>query len=302
VPDEKDGIHPYGGLAVSIGKNAAEVEKTYGKPSRIDPSSYGYDWWIYNHDKSKYVQLAVENGRVVSAYGIGKDIDAAPFKIGQTIDEIYARVFVETSVDIEMKGSSYRFELSEEDMNMRPLIKLGKMYVQLYLDKFTGKVSSIRFLNKETLLKQRPYEMTYEGKVLKDQPLTEAEWKTVDNGNRQQIFDISNIMRDRFNLPALKWDEKAAEVAYLHSNDMEESNYFSNTSPTMGDMKERLAKGGVSYTLAGENIAAKYPDAIAATEGWLNSKGHREALLNKEFTHVGVGVYKKLYTENFIAK
>ncbi|MEK1830243.1 CAP domain-containing protein [Priestia megaterium] len=52
--------------------------------------------------------------------------------------------------------------------------------------------------------------------------------------------------------------------------------------------------------MAGENIASNYQDGIAAVEGWLNSEGHRKALLNKEFTRLGVGVYEKYYTQNFI--
>ncbi|WP_257985464.1 CAP domain-containing protein [Bacillus sp. V5-8f] len=293
--------NPSEGLAGLIGKKAAHAEKLYGKPSRVDSSSYGYDWWIYNQDSRKYFQLAVDKGRIVSAYGIGKEVDVTPFKIGQTIDEIYSSAYVETLVDIDTDTGSYRFELSEEDMNMRPLIKLGSGYAQLYLDKFTGSVSSVRFLNEETLLKQKPYELTYRGELLEENPLSEDEWKKVEAGSRRQVFDITNIMRQRFGLAELKWDEKTSEVAFKHSNDMSEGRYFSHNSPTNGNLEDRLAKGGISYRLAGENIAANYVDAIAAMEGWLNSKGHREALLNKEFTHVGVGVYRKYYTQNFIA-
>ena len=38
---------------------------------------------------------------------------------------------------------------------MRPIIKLGDKYAQLYLDKFTGTLSSVRFLNDSTLLKHK---------------------------------------------------------------------------------------------------------------------------------------------------
>ena len=82
----------------------------------------------------------------MSAYGIGDQVNVAPFKIGQSIDEIYSSLYAETFVDIEANGSNYRFELSEEDMNMRPIIKLGNKYAQLYLDKFTGTLSSVRFI------------------------------------------------------------------------------------------------------------------------------------------------------------
>lgn len=290
------------GLAATIGKKEAEIKKKFGKPTRVDMSSYGYDWWIYNQNKDNYFQIAIENGKVVSAYGIGDRVNVTPFKIGQPIDEIYSSLYAETSVNIEENGSSYRFELSEEDMNIRPIIKLGNMYVQLYLDKFTGTLSSVRFLNELTLLKQRPYELAYRGELVPEEELTRTDWGKIDAGNEKQIFDISNIMRKRFNVSALKWDESTATVAYLHSLDMSDRNYFSHVSQTQGDLADRLHAGDVTYYLAGENIAANYVDAIAVMEGWLNSKGHREALLNKDFRYLGVGVYEKYYTQNFISK
>lgn len=290
------------GLAATIGQTETKIKQLFGEPMRIDPSSYGYDWWIYNQSEDHYFQLAIEDGKVVSAYGIGDQVNVAPFKIGQPMDEVYANVSAETFVDIKANGSSYRFELSEEDMNMRPIIILEGVYAQLYLDKFTGMVSSIRFLNDRTLLKHRPYELTYRGELLPEEEVWKQEWAEIEAGTEQQIFDISNIMRKRFSVSALKWDESTAKVAYLHSLDMFNHHYFSHVSRTEGDLADRLKAGRITYSVAGENIAANYIDSIAVTEGWLNSKGHREALLNEEFTHLGVGVYQKYYTQNFIAK
>lgn len=290
------------GLAGTIGKTAKEMQQKYGKPTRTDLSSYGYDWWIYNQKEDNYFQLAIENGKVVSAYGIGNQVNVAPFKIGQSIDEIYSSLYAETAIDIKANGSEYRFELSEEDLNMRPIIELGDTYAQLYLDKFTGTLSSVRFLNDSTVLKQKPYELTYRGVLMPEEVLSEEDWEKIQAGNEQQIFDISNIMRKRFDVPALKWDEATSNVAYLHSYDMADEQYFSHVSKTKGDLSDRLEAGNVTYRAAGENIAANYVDAIAVMEGWLNSKGHRDALLNEEFTYLGVGVYEKYYTQNFIAK
>ncbi len=58
----------------------------------------------------------------------------------------------------------------------------------------------------------------------------------------------------------------------------------------------------VAYQTAGENIAANYTDGPAVVEGWLNSKGHREAILNKDYSHLGVGVFQKYYTQNLYFK
>jgi uncharacterized protein YkwD len=83
---------------------------------------------------------------------------------------------------------------------------------------------------------------------------------------------------------------------------MSDNNDFSHTSKKFGSLSDRLEAANVAYKSAGENIAANYPDGPAVAEGWLNSKGHRESLLNAEFTHLGVGVYQKYYTQNFIRK
>ncbi|WP_373370355.1 CAP domain-containing protein [Alkalicoccobacillus plakortidis] len=50
----------------------------------------------------------------------------------------------------------------------------------------------------------------------------------------------------------------------------------------------------------GENIALNYVDGAAAVEGWLNSEGHRVNLLHEGFTELGVGVYEKSFTQNFL--
>lgn len=302
VNDKKDHVKTEEGLAATIGKKVKEIKKKYGEPARIDPSAYGYDWWIYNQKADHYFQLAVENGKVVSAYGIGEQVNVAPFKIGQSIDEIYSSLYAETSIDIEANGSTYRFELSEEDLNMRPIIDLGDKYAQLYLDKFTGTLSSVRFLNDTILLKHKPYELTYRGKLMPEEVLSDKEWAKIESGNEHQIFEISNIMRKRFHVEALQWDEPTAKVAYLHSLDMADAHYFSHVSKTKGDLADRLEAGNILYHSAGENIAANYVDAIAVMEGWLNSKGHREVLLNDSFTYLGVGVYEKYYTQDYISK
>jgi len=183
---------------------------------------------------------------------------------------------------------------------MRPIIKYGDVYVQLYFDQFLNTISSIRIMDMDTLLKQRPYEIVYRGELPTAPSLTSEEWKSVQEGEEQQIIDITNVIRDRFQLSPLAWDEATAGVAYLHSKEMSDLNYFSHVSPAQGDLGNRLQKGDVVYRIAGENIASNYQDGIAAVEGWLNSEGHRKALLNKEFTRLGVGVYEKYYTQNFI--
>ena len=117
-----------------------------------------------------------------------------------------------------------RFRLSEEDMKMRPIIKYGDVYVQLYFDQFLNTISSIRIMDMDTLLKQRPYEIVYRGELPTAPSLTSEEWKSVQEGEEQQIIDITNVIRDRFQLSPLAWDEATAGVACLHSKVMSDLN------------------------------------------------------------------------------
>lgn len=291
---------PSSGLLSFIGESAETVEKKLGKPDRIDPSAYDYEWWVYNKGAKQYVQIGILNDKAVTLFVTGDKVNTAPFTIGQPARDVFKKTQIAPHVNVKYDGSSYRFEFSEEDMNTRPTVKLENVYVQLYMDKFEGKLSSIRAFDAATLIKQRPYEVVYRGSLIEPKALTESDWQKIEKANEKQIFDLTNVIRSRHGLSQLEWDEAVAKVAYGHSSDMKEHRYFSHVSKTEGTLKDRLEKGNVNFEQAGENIALNYVDGPAAVEGWLNSEGHRKALLNADYTHLGVGVDEKYYTQNFI--
>lgn len=291
---------PAEGLASLIGMSEKELLKDFGEPDRKEPSAYGYDWWVYNEELDWYMQAGIEGGKIVTIYALGSSLNINPFKMNQSIEDIYRSTIFETEIVVNAKEGTYRFELSEEDLNIRPLIQLGDIFAQLSIDKFTGSLFSVRFLDQKTLISQRPYELVYRGDLLEPEVPEEDDWGPVERGSERQIFDITNVLRMRFDLPVLEWDDGVAEVAYEHSRDMSENDYFAHDSPAFGDLAKRLKHGKISFQTAGENIAAEYIDGPAAVEGWLNSENHRKTLLDKEYTLLGVGVYKKKYTQNFI--
>ncbi|MFB6466513.1 CAP domain-containing protein [Cytobacillus sp. Hz8] len=285
-----------------IGKDIREVTEKLGQPIRIEPSYYHYDWWIYNQDLDNYLQIGVSHNKVVTLYANGKNVDVLPFTVGESYRNIKEKYHLNSRVSFEYEKGSYQFVLTEDDLKIQPLIPIGEAFVQAYIDKFTGKLSGLRMLDKETLIKQGPYELFYRGELIQSTINSRKQMDKIERANERQIFDITNILRIREGVKPLKWDEKIAKVAYLHSKDMFTSQVFSHDSKKYGKLADRLDNGEVFYQLAGENIAANYIDAPAVVEGWLNSFGHRESLLNGEFTHLGVGVYRKYYTQNFIEK
>lgn len=285
-----------------LGGETESLLAQFGEPARMEPSAYDYEWWIYNQNLKNYVQFGVLNHKIVTIYVAGENVDISPFRISEKYNDIYAQYPFSYEVALERSNSSYQFELSESELNEQPLITLKNGWAQLYFDKFTRQLSGIRYMDEETLLKQRPYQLVYAGQLLEPSALPPERLVQVEQANAKQILDLTNVIRLRHQLPLLSWDEQTAQVAYLHSKDMKESNYFAHQSPTYGTLGDRLNKGRVPFRAAGENIASNYADGIAAVQGWLNSEGHRKNVLNSQFTGLGVGVYDKYYTQNFIQK
>lgn len=292
----EDGFH------FLIGQPVTYVIQQYGDPERVDRSAYDYDWWIYsNAYKDGYFQVGVKNEKVVSIFVIGDNsLPTKPFQLGSNYEYLNAKFHFDEQVSFNIKNNSYQFNLTEEELHARPLLYFDGIFIQLYFDTFLNELSSIRYLDYETVIKHRPYSVVFRGELIEAEPLTEADWRKVEIGSSLQIFSITNEIRKKHSLQKLEWDDATASVAYYHSQDMSINDYFSHTSPTYGELKDRLKKEEILYMLAGENIAAKYVDAIEAVEGWLNSEGHRVNLLHEDFTHLGVGVYERYYTQNFI--
>ncbi|MFC7372045.1 CAP domain-containing protein [Fictibacillus iocasae] len=284
-----------------LGRTEKEWVKKWGKPDRVESSAYGYEWYVYAKDRTAYIQAGVKDGKVVTVYALGDRVNVEPFKIGESSESVLKKASPKSSVNVDDQNGLYRFELSETDLNIRPLIAINEdVYAQLYMDQYTQKLSSVRYIAKSVLISQQPYSVVFQGKAPEQPKLTPKEQQLVEEANEKQVLDMTNVIRERHGLRALILHRGASEVAYLHSKDMAENEYFSHTSPTTGELSDRLMKGNVEYRAAGENIAANYTDGAAAVEGWLNSEGHRRAMLNKDYTHLGVGVYKKHYTQNFV--
>lgn len=121
------------------------------------------------------------------------------------------------------------------------------------------------------------------------------------------LLAATNEARAEYGLPPLAQDEGLARAARAHSAEMAELGYFSHSSPTpeSSTLSRRLARAGVPSVTAGENLALlRGPQevAAAAVRGWLESPGHRAALLHTDYTHVGFGLAAGSGDETFVAQ
>ncbi|GAB4074427.1 hypothetical protein GCM10028778_19300 [Barrientosiimonas marina] len=120
----------------------------------------------------------------------------------------------------------------------------------------------------------------------------------------QQVAELTNEERTSRGLEPLKIDTSLSNVAHKKSSDMASNNYFSHDSPNYGSPFDMIKQFGISYQTAGENIARGQKTPKEVVDGWMDSKGHRENILNSDFTHIGVGYVKdgNYWTQEFIGK
>jgi len=120
----------------------------------------------------------------------------------------------------------------------------------------------------------------------------------------RQVADLTNEQRRKNGLADLQLDTQLSQVAQTKSQDMQKNGYFSHTSPTYGSPFDMMRDFGVSYRTAGENIAQGQRTPQEVVNAWMNSAGHRQNILNSNFTHIGVGYEASgnHWTQMFIGK
>ncbi|BBH21729.1 hypothetical protein Back11_30740 [Paenibacillus baekrokdamisoli] len=104
-----------------------------------------------------------------------------------------------------------------------------------------------------------------------------------------QVLQLVNAERAKAGLKALTMNASLSKVASTKASDMRDNNYFSHDSPSYGSPFDMMKKFGISFSYAGENIAAGQQDAQAVMTAWMNSPGHRANIMSPNFTEMGLG-------------
>lgn len=127
--------------------------------------------------------------------------------------------------------------------------------------------------------------------------------KSIEN----QVISLTNQERAKNGLKPLTANWELSRVARYKATDMRDKAYFSHTSPTYGDPFTMIKNFGISFTAAGENIAAGQKTPQEVVQSWMNSQGHRANILSTTYTEIGVGYaqggnYGYYWVQQFIRK
>ena len=115
-----------------------------------------------------------------------------------------------------------------------------------------------------------------------------------------KVFEIVNQERIKAGVKPLKFNNDMYKAAMVRAKECDES--FSHDRPNKTSCFTALKEAGVKYFSAGENIAMGYRTPADVMKGWMDSEGHRNNILNPNFTDFACGVYKSGYWSQFFCK
>lgn len=291
---------PDEGLSTYIGESTEKWLADYGMPERIEPSAFGYEWWVYNQSFSNFIMIGTKTGEVVQVYTAGTATNAAPYTIGQSLEEIYRFTIIEHEVTVKYGTNTYTFTLGTEDLNKRILVGFQGVFAQLYVDEEDGILEAVRFMDAETLIKHQPYDMMYSGELLPIEKPSSDLQQAIDRANAQQIIDLTNVYRLHHQRRPLTVNQGVNMIAKEYSQAMARQNFSSDEEVEIKDLSQRLNEAQISYEEAAQNTATQYYDAAETVHGWINSPDHRKTILNPDYNQMGVGVFGTYYTQSFL--
>lgn len=264
-----------GNRSVSIGMSYDDVLSAFGDPVDTQVSEYGFVWNIFHENFKNYMQIGIQNERVVAIYTNSPRFSFRDICVGSSAADV--NLTFEKPIDYIIKGNTkYIMNGLNADKTNMELFHTGSLYVTFFYDVFkNNSVTSVNIIEYNT-------ELSYDRLYANQSPELKESFE-------KQNFYVTNALRVREGLPPFSFHQGMANVALLHSQEMAENNYFNHTDLSGGTVADRAHAGGVRFKVAGENIAMGAQNTLYMHELLMNSEGHRKNIL-ADYTALGTGV------------
>lgn len=262
----------FGCESVPIEQAEAEYPKSGGKLIDAYTSEYpGYKWEVRRTATEEFVALTKD----------GKDYGKYRFRDGVTTQG--ATLNKDTEATLAKKGwkvvKSYRKGNTNYMLNLdhAAVYEKNDNYVTYFFDQYD------KNRVKATLAIPKDVEAKKEG-------FYGAASKALRTTDEKLMLRLMNWERAEYKKPALSPYTALKPVTRGHSENMAKNNFFSHTDPEGRDPFDRMKAEGIRFSMAGENLSMGYPNVFAAHWGLMNSKGHRENIMQSGFKQADVGV------------
>ncbi|MEJ0001761.1 MAG: CAP domain-containing protein [bacterium] len=109
------------------------------------------------------------------------------------------------------------------------------------------------------------------------------------------LADLTNKERADNGAAPLTENALLDKAAQEKADDMARNGYFAHTSPEGKTPWYWFQQVGYNYIYAGENLAVNFFESNDVAQAWMNSPTHRENIVKKEYTEIGIGVATGTY-------
>ncbi|CAN7379081.1 CAP domain-containing protein [Rossellomorea sp. LjRoot5] len=273
---------------IEIGDPKESVEEVVGEAKRKSSNEYGVSWYAYHENYRNFLMVSYDQNQQVNGLFTNQDLLSSDSGIKMGVSKkVVQNELGEPLTNIRKGLTLYQLQNNGE----QDVYQVDGSYVTIFYDKHENDtVTAIQIIDGNLEANKKNF-YTKGSSELKE-------------GFEFQLFDLTNATRVEKGLNVLSWDSLVRDTARKHSLDMAEQDYFSHTNLDGQSPFDRMEEDQVAFRTAGENLAYGQLSSIFAHEGLMNSKGHRENILQPHYEHLGIGVAfneksQPYYTENF---
>ncbi|WP_028307763.1 stalk domain-containing protein [Desulfitibacter alkalitolerans] len=295
---------------INIGASEHQVEYIMGKPNRKEIGLMGLDTWTYHYNYHDYYLFGFYKGELMYIYTKSALEYVLGVGIGDTKDTVEKKVKTRDFAPLEYLNGNVLVYLANNHIRSNRIHTVANNNVVIFhIDELNGnRVAGIEIYHRDMIVCDNPiidYRYTYFGsKPQLGLPQPSSRMQTeINKSLERQIFDMTNAIRVKEGLDPVLWHSDAARAAYAHSKDMSDRNYFDHMSPEGKGPGNRVKDANIAFQSVLENIAMNTINSAETLHAWMNSEGHREAILHDGITHLGVGVFSErniYYTQVFL--
>ncbi|MEG9297758.1 CAP domain-containing protein [Mangrovibacillus sp. Mu-81] len=276
---------------IELGESKSTVEEDLGAPERKTLNEYGVHWYSYHENYQNFFMVSYNSEQKVNGIYTNQDLLTSSSGIEMGTPKQDVQKHLGDPLENIRKGLTV-FQL--QNNGEHDVFKIDDSYVTIFYDKYEQETVTAVQVISEKLEQDKSGFYTEPSPQLK-------------KGFELQLFDLTNSSRVNHGLSTLSWNDQVKETARKHSLDMADNHYFSHTNREGESPFDRMEEDQVAFRTAGENLAYGQMSSIFAHEGLMNSKGHRENILQTHYEYLGVGVAfngdsQPYYTENFFSQ
>ena len=304
------------GMAVHIGKTKQEFLKEFPNPKKDLTSFHGAEWLIYGDNTEDYYQVEIKNHVVSSIFLLGDHLESSPFSMGMNLVDLAEITTIFSNFNFEYGDEKYEVELTEDDMNYRPLVAFNNgTFAMLHINQGNGQLMAIRYLDKNSLLSIMPYQMNQENKVKDNLETSDEAWQQVNQDNREQLISILNLLRLREEKNSYQVDTKLQLGTTKSLEVLQKNPEVVFTEPERMDMWKKVSEEkdeSKSFLLNSKEISSianeteldekkihgifYYPvsDVPFMITNWYGSRFFHEELTHKKDKLIGVSFEKEM--------